>query len=107
MGSQGGNRGQLGPAHEAWEFAMLSHDEDRQLKAIEQWFEESDPRLSQMLRDHEAPERRRQRSAARFAVDMTGGLLFLIGAVAAVTVLMVFGIIVLVGGACLHLAARG
>jgi hypothetical protein len=33
-------------------------------------------------------------------------LLFLIGAIAAVTVLMVFGIIVLTGGACLHLAAR-
>jgi hypothetical protein len=106
MGIQGATRGQVGPAHDAWEFAMLSHDEDRQLRAIEQWFEESDPRLTRMLRDHEAPERRKQRSAARFAVDLTGGLLFLIGAIAATTVLMVFGIIVLVGGACLHLAAR-
>jgi hypothetical protein len=85
---------------------MLSHDEDRQLKAIEHWFEESDPKLTQMLRAHEAPARRKQRSAARFALDLTGVLLFLIGAVAAVTVLMVFGIIVLTAGACLHLAAR-
>jgi predicted metal-dependent hydrolase len=85
---------------------MLSHDEDRQLRAIEQWFEESDPGLTRMLRDHEAPERRRHRSAARVAVDLTGGLMFLIGAVAAATALMVFGIVVLVGGACLHLAAR-
>ena len=85
---------------------MLSHDEDRQLRAIEQWFEESDPRLTQMLRAHEAPERRKQRSAARFAVDLTGGLLFLIGVIAAVAVLMVFGVVVLTAGACLHLAAR-
>ena len=85
---------------------MLSHDDDRHLKAIERWFEESDPKLTRMLRDHEAPERRRQRRAATFAIDMTGGLLFLIGAIAAVAALMVFGIIVLVGGACLHLAAR-
>jgi predicted metal-dependent hydrolase len=85
---------------------MLSHDEDRHLRAIERWFEESDPQLTKMLREHEAPERRRQRSALRFAVDLTGGLLFLVGAIAAVAVLMVFGIIVLVGGACLHLAAR-
>jgi hypothetical protein len=86
---------------------MLSHDEDRQLRAIEQWFEESDPRLTKMLRDHEPPERGRQRRAGRVAVDMTGGLLLLFGLVAATVAVMVLGILVLAAGACLHLAARG
>jgi len=85
---------------------MLSHDEDRQLRAIEQWFEESDPRLTKMLRDHEPPERRRQRKAGRVAVDLTGSLLLLFGLVAATVAVMVLGILVLAAGACLHLAAR-
>jgi hypothetical protein len=85
---------------------MLSHDEDRELRAIEQWFEESDPRLTQMLRAHEAPERQRHRKTARLAVDLTGGLLLFFGLVAATAVLMVFGVLVLAVGACLHLAAR-
>ena len=85
---------------------MLSHDEDRELRAIEQWFEESDPRLTQMLRAHEAPERGRQRKAARLAIDLTGGLLILFGLVAATAVLMVFGMLVLAAGACLHVASR-
>lgn len=85
---------------------MLSHDEDRHLREIERWFEESDPAFTKMLRDHEPPGRNRQRSAARVAVDLTGGLLFVIGAVAASAILMVFGILTLGVGACLHLADR-
>jgi len=85
---------------------MLSHDEDRNLRQIERWFEESDPAFTRMLRDHEPPQRRRQRTAARVAVDITGGLLFVIGAVAASAILMVFGILTLGVGACLHLAAN-
>jgi hypothetical protein len=85
---------------------MLSHDEDRHLRAIEQWFEESDPAFTRMLRNYEPPERRRRRAAVRVAVYLTGGLLFLIGAAAATAVLMVFGVLVLAAGACLHLAAR-
>jgi Flp pilus assembly protein TadB len=85
---------------------MLSHDEDRELRAIEQWFEESDPRLSRMLRDHEPPERRRQRKVGRVAVDLTGALLLVFGIVAAVAIVMVLGVLVLGAGVCLHLAAR-
>jgi hypothetical protein len=85
---------------------MLSHDEDRELRAIEQWFEESDPQLTQMLRAHEAPERQRQRRAALLAVNLTGGVLLFFGLVAATAVLIVFGMLVLAAGACLHLAAR-
>jgi predicted metal-dependent hydrolase len=85
---------------------MLSHHEDRQLRAIEQWFEESDPHLSRMLRDHEAPERNRHAKAARVALDVTGGMMFVLGALAATAVLMVFGVLVLAAGACLHMAAR-
>jgi Flp pilus assembly protein TadB len=85
---------------------MLSHDEDRQLKAIQQWFEQADPQLSRMFREHEAPERRRQRKAGRFAVDLTGGLLLLVGLVAVAIPVLVLGILVLAAGACLHLASR-
>ncbi|GAB1512650.1 DUF3040 domain-containing protein [Actinophytocola sp. KF-1] len=85
---------------------MLSHDEDRHLRAIERWFEESDPAFTKMLRDLEPPQRRRWRSATRIAVDVTGALLFLAGAVVASAILMVFGILTLGIGACLHLAGR-
>jgi hypothetical protein len=85
---------------------MLSHDEDRHLRAIEQWFEESDPALTRMLRDHVAPEPRRWEKIGRIAVDVTGGLMFVFGALAATAVLMVFGVLVLTVGACLHLAAH-
>jgi DUF3040 family protein len=86
---------------------MLSHDEDRELRAIEQWFEQSDPHLSRMLREHESPARKRQRRAGRIAVDLTGGLLLAFGLVAATVVLVVLGVLVLAAGVCLHLAARG
>jgi hypothetical protein len=86
---------------------MLSHDEDRSLKAIEQWFEESDPAFTRMLRDYEAPRQRGQRGAARIAVDLTGGLLFVVGAVATSAALMVFGVLMLAVGACMHLSAKG
>lgn len=89
---------------------MLSHDEDRHLRAIEQWFEESDPAFTRMLREYEPPERRRQRAAARVAarvaVDITGGVMFLMGAALATAPLMVLGVLVLAVGACLHLTAE-
>jgi Protein of unknown function (DUF3040) len=82
---------------------MLSHHEDRQLRAIEQWFEESDPALTRMLRDYEVP--RRSQVLGRIAVDVIGGLLFLLGAVLVAPVLLVFGLLLITGGVCLHLAA--
>lgn len=86
---------------------MLSHHEDRQLRAIEQWFEESDPALTRMLRNYEAPERSRMRLAARLAIDVVGVTLFLLGAFLAVPVLVVIGFLLVVIGVCLHLAAGG
>jgi hypothetical protein len=84
---------------------MLSHHEDRELRAIEQWFEESDPALTRMLRNYEAPERSRLRLLGRIAIDVFGVLLFLLGAVVAVPVLVVSGFLLIVVGVCLHLAA--
>ncbi len=85
---------------------MLSHDEDRQLRAIEQWFEEADPKLTRMLREHEAPERRRQRRALRLVVDLTGVFLLLLGSIVASALAVVFGVLILAVGGCMHLAAR-
>ena len=85
---------------------MLSHDEDRHLQEIERWFEESDPAFTRMLRAHEPPRDERMRTAARVGVDVSGALLFVIGGLAASAIVMVFGILTLAVGACLHLAAK-
>lgn len=85
---------------------MLSHDEDRSLKAIERYFEESDPAFTRMLRNYEAPEKSRRRTTARVTVYLLGGVLFLTGAAAATAALMVLGILVLTAGVCWHLASH-
>jgi hypothetical protein len=84
---------------------MLSHHEDRELKAIEQWFEEFDPALTRMLRDHEMPRRSWLRLAGRIAVDVLGAVLFMVGAVLAFPPGVVVGVLLIVVGVCLHLAA--
>ncbi len=86
---------------------MLSHHEDRQLRAIEQWFEESDPALTRMLRDYETPNRTGLRRLARVAIDVAGVAMFLLGAILAVPALVVLGFLFIVVGVCLHLAAGG
>ena len=87
---------------------MLSHHEDRELRAIEQWFEESDPALTRALRNYEAPGRFRVlRLVARIAIDVIGVGLFLVGAILTLPVLVVIGVLVIVVGVCLHLAAGG
>lgn len=86
---------------------MLSHHEDRRLREIEQRFEADDPALARMFRSHESPAKAHQRTAARIAVDLTGGITFTIGALAAVGVLIVLGMILIGTGVWLHLAARG
>jgi uncharacterized membrane protein HdeD (DUF308 family) len=86
---------------------MLSHHEDRELRAIEQWFEESDPALTRMLRNYEAPRRFRLRLVARVAIDVIGVALFFVGAITALPVLVVIGFLFIVVGVCLHLAAGG
>ncbi|HEV7647453.1 MAG TPA: DUF3040 domain-containing protein [Actinophytocola sp.] len=86
---------------------MLSHHEDRELRAIEQWFEESDPALTRILRNYEAPARFRLRFVARIAVDVIGVALFMVGAILAFPVLVVIGFLFIVVGVCLHLAAGG
>jgi len=85
---------------------MLSHHEDRSLRAIEQWFETDDPALARMFRTHEQPAKLHQRKAARVAVDLAGGITFAIGALAMVGVLVVLGTLLICVGVCLHLAAR-
>jgi Flp pilus assembly protein TadB len=84
---------------------MLSHHEDRELRAIEQWFEESDPALTRMLRNYEPPRRTVLRTVLCIAVDVVGVALFVVGAVLALPVLVVIGFLVIVVGVCLHLAA--
>lgn len=86
---------------------MLSHHEDRELRAIEQWFEESDPALTRMLRNYEAPQRFHQRLAVRLGVDVLGALLFVFGALLDLPALVLLAFVVIVGGVCLHLAAGG
>ena len=86
---------------------MLSHDEDRHLRAIEQWLEVDDPALAKMLRTHEPPPRAHRGKPARIAVNVTGGLVFAIGALTAVGALIVLGTMLIAAGVCMHVAARG
>jgi hypothetical protein len=86
---------------------MLSHHEDGQLRAIEQWFEESDPALTRMLRNYEAPERTHLRLITRIAIDVLGAVLFVLGAILASPILVVVGFLLTVVGVCIHLAAGG
>ncbi|MCT2584863.1 DUF3040 domain-containing protein [Actinophytocola gossypii] len=85
---------------------MLSHHEDRSLRAIEQWFESDDPALARMFRTHEEPAKLHQHRVARIAVGLAGGITFAIGALATVGVLVVLGTLLISVGVCLHLVAR-
>jgi Protein of unknown function (DUF3040) len=85
---------------------MLSHGEDRRLRAIEQWFEIDDPALARMFRAHEPPKRFHQRKAGRVTVDVIGAVTFLFGALVGAGVLIVLGTLLISVGVCLHLAAR-
>ncbi|OLF08353.1 hypothetical protein BLA60_23275 [Actinophytocola xinjiangensis] len=85
---------------------MLSHDEHRHLRAIEQWFETDDPVLARMLRDHEPAPRPYQRLATRLAVDIVGGLVFVAGALTATGALILLGAILISVGVALHIVAR-
>lgn len=85
---------------------MLSHDEHRQLRAIEHWLETDDPALAKMFRAHESPAPSYQRKSVRRAADVTGGLLFALGALTATPLLILLGIVLIAGGVFLHLAAR-
>lgn len=85
---------------------MLSHDEHRHLRAIEQWFETDDPALAKMLRSHEPPPRPYERRSVRLAVDMLGGVLFVVGALTATGAFILFGAILIAAGVSLHLSKR-
>jgi hypothetical protein len=85
---------------------MLSHDEDRELRAIERWFEEADPKLTRMLRDHEAPTGGRQYRALRVTVYATGAFLLVFGSIVASAAGVVFGVLLLAAAGCMHIAAR-
>ncbi|MGH3756212.1 DUF3040 domain-containing protein [Actinophytocola sp.] len=87
---------------------MLSHHEDRELKAIEQWFEESDPVLTRMLRDHDASRHRHlPAAAARVAIDIVGAAMFIAGAVLSQPIIIVIGFLLIVLAVGLHLATGG
>lgn len=85
---------------------MLSHDEHRHLRAIEQWLETDDPALARMFRAHEPPPRLHERRVVRLAVDVLGCLLFTLGALTATGILILFGAMLIAAGVSLHLSAH-
>lgn len=85
---------------------MLSHDEHRDLRAIEQWLEADDPALARMFRTHETPPLPHERKGIRMAVDVAAGLTFVLGALTGTGVLILFGALMIAAGVCMHLAAR-
>lgn len=85
---------------------MLSHDEHRHLRSIEQWLETDDPALARMFRDHESPVSPHERRAVRLAVDAAGALIFTLGALTATGFLILLGVILIAGGVSMHIAAK-
>ncbi|MFD4193120.1 MULTISPECIES: DUF3040 domain-containing protein [Amycolatopsis] len=84
---------------------MLSRNEQQQLRAIERWFEISDPDLTRALREGRFRHLGRLRRLGCLALMTFGALLIGLGAVAANVFLLFVGILALTTGVCLRIGA--
>ncbi|WP_199430525.1 DUF3040 domain-containing protein [Qaidamihabitans albus] len=85
---------------------MMSHHERQELERIEQWFRTEDPNLARSLGDGRPPGGGTGAKVGRFAVDALAAILILMGAFTLNFGLIFLGAVVLVAGACLHVAGR-
>ncbi|GHF13175.1 hypothetical protein GCM10017786_53970 [Amycolatopsis deserti] len=84
---------------------MLSRNEQQQLRAIEQWFELSDPELTRALREGRFRHPGLSRRLLCVTLMVFGGILIGLGAVAAHVFLLFVGILSLTTGVCLRIGA--
>ncbi|NIH86564.1 DUF3040 domain-containing protein [Amycolatopsis granulosa] len=84
---------------------MLSRNEQQQLRAIEQWFEITDPELTRSLRDGRLRHLGLPRRLLCLALMVFGGAMIGVGAVAANVFLLFVGIVGLTLGVCLRIGA--
>ncbi|GAB3573099.1 hypothetical protein GCM10027445_31770 [Amycolatopsis endophytica] len=84
---------------------MLSRNEQQQLRAIEQWFEISDPELTRSLREGRVRQWNLGRRLLCLVLMVTGVGLIGLGAVAGNVLLLFVGILSLTTGVCLRIGA--
>ena len=84
---------------------MLSRNEQQQLRAIEQWFEITDPELTRSLREGRSGRLGLSRRLLCVALMAFGVVLIGFGAVAAHVFLLFLGILGLTTGVCLRTGA--
>ncbi|MBK1786989.1 DUF3040 domain-containing protein [Prauserella cavernicola] len=82
---------------------MLSHDERRELNAIEQRFESDEPELAAALSTCSEPPGPSLTKMARLALDLLAGLVLLLGAITLHWGLVFVGALLLGCAACAHL----
>ena len=84
---------------------MLSRHEQQQLRAIEQWFEITDPDLTRSMREGRFRHRDPRRKLLCIALVALGGVLIGLGAVIANVFVLFVGILCLTTGVCLRIGA--
>jgi len=84
---------------------MLSRNEEQQLRAIEQWFEMSDPALTRSMREGRVQQGELGRRVCCIALVVLGVALIGLGAVTTTVPLLFAGILGLTSGVCLHMSA--
>jgi hypothetical protein len=89
------------------ESPMLSHHDRQELEKIERWFELTEPTLSAELRTGKPARPPLLRLAVVLAVDLTAGMLMLLGLVVNSPVLLLVGMATVSGAVCLHLSRFG
>lgn len=86
---------------------MLSHHDRQELEKIERWFELTEPALSARLRSGKPSRPPLLRLAVVLSLDITAGLLMLLGMVTNSPALLLIGMITVTGAVCVHLSRFG
>ena len=85
---------------------MFSQDERRQLDELERRLEASDPELAKMLGDFPREQKIHCGQFAAIVLDLLAFLFIALGAITLNMLLIFAGVMVAVGGACLHVTRR-
>lgn len=86
---------------------MLSHHDRQELEKIERWFELTEPALAARLRSGKPARSPLLRLALVLSLDITAGLLMLLGIVVNSPALLLMGMITVTAAVIVHLSRFG
>ncbi|MGY6652531.1 DUF3040 domain-containing protein [Amycolatopsis roodepoortensis] len=86
---------------------MLSHHDRQELEKIERWFELTEPALAAQLRSGRPARPPLLRLALVLSLDITAGLLMLLGIVVNSPALLLMGMITVTAAVIVHLSRFG